>query len=276
MTPGRRARHDGKVTPPHPRRSPAAARQHAKVILIGITLGLLGFLALPATAASAHAALAGASPAQGSTVQNAPNQVVLTFTEGVRPIQGKVRVIAPDGSRADSGEPKTSGQQLIIPLHGSAQGTYLVTYRVLSADSHPVSGAFTYNVGVASAGGPPVDNGNAPSSPVVTSAFPVVRWIGYVGLMLLVGSALILALLWPRRLDRSGPTRTMWIGAGMVGLATIGELALQIPYVTGGGLGDLRTSDIREVVASQYGAAHLIRLGVLVAALLLLLSLIHI
>lgn len=234
-------------------------------------VGLLAFLLLPATAASAHAALIGASPAQDSVVGAAPTQVVLTFTEGVNPIEGKVRIIAPDGSRADAGEPRASGTQLVIPLRsGGGQGTYLVSFRVISTDSHPVSGAFTYSVGAPSVNGPPIDAGNAPSSPWVTSAFPVVRWIGYVGLMLLVGSVLVLALLWPQRLDRAGPIRMIWVGAALVGVATVVELLLQIPYVAGGGLGDIQGSDIREVLSSQYGAAHLIRLGVLGASLLLL------
>ncbi|MGE5828826.1 MAG: copper resistance D family protein, partial [Micromonosporaceae bacterium] len=101
-------------------------------------------------------------------------------------------------------------------------------------------------------------------------ALPVVRWFGYVGLLLLVGAALVLAALWPRRLDRRGPNRLIWIGAGLVAVGTILELVLQVPYVAGGGLFDIRATDVREALGSQFGAAHLIRLGVLAAALALL------
>jgi copper transport protein len=62
----------------------------------------------------------------------------------------------------------------------------------------------------------------------------------------------------------------IWLGAGLVAGATVVELLLQVPYVAGGGLGNVTGSDFREVLASQYGAAHLVRLGVLGAALLLL------
>jgi copper transport protein len=241
-------------------------------VLIGLLIGLIGGLAGPATPASAHAALVSTSPQANTIIAAAPMQVVLTFSEAVNPVEGKLKVIAPDGSRADRGEVKTSGGDVIIPLlpSASARGTYLVTYRVISADSHPIGGAFSYSVIERSANGAPTDAGaNVQASRFVLAALPVARWTGYIGLLLLVGSVLMLALLWPSRLDRADPTRVIWIGAGLIALATVLELALQVPYVAGGGLGDVRGSDLREVLASQYGAAHLVRLGVLGAALVL-------
>lgn len=233
----------------------------------GLIVGLLSIFAVPAGPAQAHAVLVRSNPAEGSIVADPPAQVVLTFTEGVNPIRGKVRVIAPDGARADTDDPRAAGAELIIPLKpGGSQGTYLVTFRVISADSHPVSGAFTYSLGVTST--PPGDTGADDSAgPFVGVAFPIVRWIGYVGLLLLVGAVVILALLWPQRLDRRGPVRVIWAGAAMVALAAVGEVALQVPYVAGG---EVTASDVREVLASQFGTAHLVRLGVLAAAVFLL------
>ena len=260
-------RHDDPVTAP----LPGTLARRAWAILLGLVLGLLASVAGPASPASAHAVLIGTSPGMGSTLQDGPNQIVLTFTEGIEPIAGRNQVIAPDGSREDLDEARAAGSQLIIPLSASGKrGTYLVTFRVLSADSHPVAGSFTYSVGAPSPGGPPTaaDPGGD-AGPAIRAAFPVVRWVGYVGLLLLVGAVLILAVLWPQRLDRTGPMRVIWLGAGLVAVATIGELVLQVPYVAGAGLGDLRGADVREVLASPYGTAHLIRLGVLAAALVL-------
>ncbi len=245
--------------------------RRARSTILAILLGLLSIVAGPAAPASAHAALVGSSPAADAVVQEPPTQVVLTFTESVNPVAGKVRVIAPDGTRVDRDDARSSGQQLIIPLQQVDQiGTYLVTFRVISADSHPVGGAFAFSYRERSPGGPPsASGGDAEASPAVLAALPVVRWIGYVGLLLLVGAVLVLALLWPQRLSRGGPTRVIWLGAGLVALATVLELVLQVPYVAGGGLGNITGSDVREVLASQYGAAHLVRLGVLGAALVL-------
>jgi copper transport protein len=147
-----------------------------------------------------------------------------------------------------------------------------VSYRVISADSHPVAGAFSYSVGAPSPGGPPssVRAAGSEVNPAIRAMFPAARTVGYVGLLLLVGASVVLALLWPRRLDRGGPTRFIWVGAALVAGATVLELLLQVPYVSGGGIVDIRGADIRAVLTSQYGVAHLIRLAALGATLLLL------
>jgi copper transport protein len=262
--------HDGEVPTTHRRSSHRVPGRRLAAVLIGFVLGFVGLLAAPATPALAHAGLVGASPAQNSVIPQAPTQVVLTWTESVSPVTGKVHVIAPDGSRADTGDIRSQGSQLIIPLKPNGpNGTYLVSYRVLSADSHPVGGAYTYSVGAPSAA-PQDSSVSTVANPFVVSAFPVVRWLGYAGLVLLVGAVLVLTLLWPQRLDRGAPIRVIWIGAGVLAFATLAELFLQIPYTAGGGVFQFRGADVKEVLSSQYGAAHLIRLGVLAAALVLL------
>jgi copper transport protein len=245
------------------------ARTILAALLLGLVGGLVGAL-VAASPANAHAELVATTPSRDSVVQQAPSQVVLTFSESITVVEGKVRVIAPDGSRADSGEPSVQDKSLLIPLRPDGpNGTYLVTFRVLSADSHPVAGAFTYSVVLFST--PPSDTGaNATVSPAVTKAFPAVRWIGYAGLLLLVGATLVLAVLWPRRLSRRGPIRVLYAGAAAIAAATVLEIVLQVPYVAGGALTDISGADVKQVLSSQFGAAHLIRLGVLGAALLLL------
>src|SRR4029453_14597076 len=117
----------------------------------GLLFGLLCVLLGPAAPASAHAALGASAPAAGQIVPDAPNRVTLTFSESVQLLPGKIQVLAPDGSRADQGEPPAGGDTVTIPLRsGGGRGTYLVSYRVISADSHPVAGSLTYSVGAAS------------------------------------------------------------------------------------------------------------------------------
>ncbi|MBX6748283.1 MAG: copper resistance protein CopC [Micromonosporaceae bacterium] len=252
---------------PGVRRRAAWRRRLARAALATV-IGLLVATG-PASPAHAHAVLESTSPEADSLIQEPPAQVVLTFSEPVSPVADRVRVIAPDGRRVDRNEPRPSGQQLIIPIETLTQpGTYLVSFRVISADSHPVYGTFSFSFKQVSPGGPPQAADVAPTGFVV-AALPVARWIGYAGLVLFVGAALVLTLLWPRRLDRRGPLRVARIGAGLVALGTVLALALQVPYIAGGGLGDVTGSDVREVLSSQYGAAHLVRLGVLGAALVL-------
>src|SRR3954464_8950843 len=118
----------------------------------GLLFGLLWVLLGPASPASAHAALVASDPANGTIVPDAPNKVSLTFSESVQLITGKIQVLAPDGSRADQGDPQQTGNTVTIPLRsGGGRGTYLVSFRVVSADTHPIGGTVSYSVGAASA-----------------------------------------------------------------------------------------------------------------------------
>ncbi|NJP33667.1 copper resistance CopC/CopD family protein [Micromonospora thermarum] len=236
----------------------------------GLLFVLVALLVAPAGPASAHAVLVSSSPVASAVVPNAPAEVVLTFSESVRKVPGKIRVIAPDGSRADRGEPSFDGGVVTIPVDPAGdRGTYLVSYRVISADSHPVSGAFTYSVGAPSP--PPVDTGDDNrADPVVGTAVKVAKYVGYAGLLLLVGPALVLAALWPRRLSRRGPTRLAWTGLGLVVASTLATLWLQVPYTAGGGVFDVTGEGFSGVLGSMFGAAHLVRLGLLAAAAFLL------
>ncbi|WP_435819639.1 copper resistance CopC/CopD family protein [Micromonospora tulbaghiae] len=251
-------------------RRPSRAVAARSGAVAGLLLLLVALLLVPATPAAAHAVLVSSSPAASAVVPEAPAQVVITFSEGVRKVPGKVRVIAPDGSRADRGEPTFQGAEVTIPVDPSAgRGTYLVSYRVISADSHPVSGAFTYSVGAPSE--PPTDSGtDNRANPVTENAVKVAKYAGYTGLLLLVGPALVLAALWPRRLSRRGPARLAWTGLGLLAAATLAEVWLQVPYVNGGGLFDVTGSGLGDVLGSAYGTTHLVRLGLLAAAAFLL------
>ncbi|MFI7576287.1 copper resistance CopC/CopD family protein [Micromonospora sp. NPDC049497] len=236
----------------------------------GLLVTVVALLLAPAEPASAHAVLVSSSPNSSAVVPEAPSEVVLTFSEPVREVTGKIRVIAPDGSRADRGDPGFDGGVVTIGVDPAAgRGTYLVSYRVISADSHPVSGAFTYSVGAPST--PPTDSGDdSRADPVVSHGIKVAKYVGYAGLALLVGPALVLAALWPRRLSRSGPARLAWTGLGLVALSTLATVWLQVPYTNGGGPFDVSGEGLSGVLGSTFGATHLVRLGLLAAAAFLL------
>ncbi|SCL29152.1 copper transport protein [Micromonospora nigra] len=247
-----------------------AALRRRLAALAGLLVTVVALLVAPATPASAHAVLVSTSPTASAVTPSGPSEVVLTFSESVRKVPGKIRVIAPDGSRADRGEPRFDGPVVTVPVDpAGGRGTYLVTYRVISADSHPVSGAFTYSVGSPSP--PPVDSGDdSRADPVVGVAVKVAKFVGYVGLLLLVGAALVLAVLWPGRLPRRGPARLAWTGLGLLAFATVAGLLLQVPYTVGGGVFDVTGEGLGAVLGSTFGAAHLVRLGLLAAAAFLL------
>jgi copper transport protein len=238
-------------------------------LVLAVLLGLAVVPALPAAPASAHAALVRTSPAQGTVVSEAPNEVVITFSEHVVPVKDKIRVVGPDGKRVDKNEPRVTGNDLRIPVRTDVpRGTFLVSYRVISADSHPVGAGYTYSFGAASATAPQPTDSAGRTDRAVAILVSSAHYVGYVGLILLAGPALILAALWPPRLSRRGPTRLAYLGIGLIAASTIVELYLQAPYESGGSL--LDGTGLGDVLTSQYGTAHLVRLGVLAAGAVLL------
>lgn len=222
----------------------------------------LGALVAPAGPAEAHAALVRASPAPGSIIGSSPTEIVVRFSEAVTPVTGRVQVLAPDGKRI-SGTAVANGSTLRIPVRKAGQplGTYLVSYRVISADTHPVGGALTFSVGAPSTRpAEPVDAGNHRSVTLVT---PVTRFLAYAGLTLTAGPALFLAFLWPPRRSRRGAIALAFTGIGLTALATLGSLWTQAPASTGSAVWDVSPTELGQVLASSYGLTLLARLGIL-------------
>jgi len=116
-----------------------------------LALGVIALaLACPA-AAKAHALLEDTSPARGAQLERAPERVSFRFSEPVEAAFGSVRVYDGDGERVDRGSAEHAGGRgdaIAVDLRdGLGDGTYTATYRVISADSHPVRGGFVFTVG---------------------------------------------------------------------------------------------------------------------------------
>ena len=243
----------------------SSGRVVARAVVLGVLV--VGAL-LPAVPASAHAVLERTDPPSGLTIPKAPRTVSLVFNEAVNPVAGQIHVVAPDRSQADK-EVKPDGVTIGITLRdGLPKGTYLVNYRVISADSHPIAGAFTFSVGAPSEQPPAVAEPR--TDPVVAVALPAARYLGFAGLLLVVGPTVFLVSLWPRRLSRQWPGRLVWTGFGLLVAGTLAALYLQAPYTTGSRPWSVSVSDLAAVLGSRYGAAHLTRFGALMAALPLL------
>lgn len=110
------------------------------------TLALAGVLvALGLAPAAAHAALVGTDPADGSTLDAAPSRVTFTFNETVG--NAAVAVTAPDGSSVDVSDVTAVDREVTATVADVDQrGDYTASYRVVSADGHPVEGTITYSV----------------------------------------------------------------------------------------------------------------------------------
>ena len=108
-------------------------------------LGLL-FAIASAIAAHAHASLVKANPPVGSTVDAAPDQVVLTFTEKLEPAFSKVTVTDTNGAEVSQGTAQVNEAIMRVGLKPLSSGTYRVNWRAVSKDTHKIEGSFTFRV----------------------------------------------------------------------------------------------------------------------------------
>jgi methionine-rich copper-binding protein CopC len=99
------------------------------------------------TAAQAHAFLDHASPLVGSTVQTAPREVSLWFTQNLEPSFSTVEVLDGSGARVDQGKPQISANTMRVGLRPLKPGSYRVRWHALSVDTHTTQGSFTFQVG---------------------------------------------------------------------------------------------------------------------------------
>ena len=103
-----------------------------------------------ATPAFAHATLEATRPIDGTVLATAPLEVTLSFSEDVRLPDGGLRIFDDEGTRADDGRPGKGADARTIRVglgDDLQQGTYLVSWRVVSADGHVINGAFSFSLG---------------------------------------------------------------------------------------------------------------------------------
>ena len=88
-------------------------------------------------------------PAVGSAVHGSPAQVRLSFTQELEPAFSTVQVLDRDGKRVDKGDAQVDhvdATRLVVSLPQLGPGTYRITWRVLSVDTHVTEGDFTFDV----------------------------------------------------------------------------------------------------------------------------------
>jgi copper resistance protein C len=112
-----------------------------------ISATLVALLPFGTTAAQAHAFLDHADPRVGSTVQTAPRELSLSFTQELEPAFSSVEVRDANGARVDQGKPRISADGMRVGLKPLPPGTYKVHWRALSVDTHTTEGSFTFQVG---------------------------------------------------------------------------------------------------------------------------------
>ncbi|MGW2410884.1 copper resistance CopC/CopD family protein [Streptomyces tubercidicus] len=252
-----------------PRRSAVLRLLVVALALAGTLLGGLG----GAAPASAHAALTGSTPAPGSVADRAPEQVTLTFSEGVAMGDDSIRVLDPQGKRVDEKKLRNLSSDRVVKYgaglpSGLRDGTYTVAWQAVSADSHPVSGAFTFSVGAPSKTTAPVPQQEAGGG-LVGALYGVARYLAYAGFVLLAGGAAFVVACRPAAALVRSVQRLVVYGWALLTGTTVVMLLLRTPYTGSGDLADVfDLGGLQQVLITKPGAALVSRLLLLAAAAL--------
>jgi len=182
-----------------------------------ILAGVACALAVAPAGAMAHAVLESTEPLSGSTSKQPVDQVVFHFSEPVEGSFGAIRVFNRAGTRIDDGEvfhPGGRGPELGVHLKkGIPKGSYTATYRVISADSHPVAGGLVFSYGKASATGASVSqllSQQGSAGRVTDIAFGAAKATQYGAIAIAVGAIFFLLVIWLRALGGAAGAAGAW------------------------------------------------------------------
>jgi copper transport protein len=188
-----------------------------------LLLVVLAALTLPASA-WAHAALLKTLPSASVTVNTPPKRVALTYSEAVEPRFAIVSVTDAAGTQQTAGAPArspTDPDELDVPLRRLRQGWYLVFWRVISEDGHPVRGAFTFAVGP-NPGPAPAFAIPSLSETAATPRLIALRWLVFMSALAAIG-LLVLRTMIARPLLAERPralATAFWIALAVALVAT--------------------------------------------------------
>jgi copper transport protein len=212
-------------------------------------------LVFPA-AASAHATLRSTTPRFGTELQRGPGRITLHFDQRVKVLPASLQVLNGVGRNFASGA-HAVGTDVVANVARLKVGTYTVRWQAISADSHVVSGVWTFGVRVPA---PPVAEAYGAGGPTVQEH--VVRWLWFLGLALTIGALglrliVLRGLAVPLELERrlavaAGLGCVAGIFAGIAAFSLRAEDALQLPF------GRFLYGDLSPMATTRFGRAFVV------------------
>jgi copper transport protein len=209
-------------------------------------------LAFPASA-FAHATLESTTPSFRQELRSGPAQIHLRFDQYVKVIPHSVEVL--NGKGVDFARTaRTEGTEIVAAVKRLPRGQYTVRWQAMSADTHVVSGVWTFGVGVPAA---PVEEAYGAGGPGTSEH--VVRWLWFLGMALTIG-ALGFRLIVLRGLEVPLPlARRIAVAAGLGAVVTLqagiaafslrAEDSLQLPF------GRFLYGDLSPMAKTRFGEA---------------------
>ena len=245
---------------------------------------------IPSRAVQAHAYLLSSDPSAGQVLKSFPGSIRLEFSEEVESQSAQVRLFDEAGGLISSGQAslQPDGMTLLVSFPSQPDGLYTLAWQVVSLDDgHLTSGTVAFSVGLNAARASLLPPLGAPDPASLPPALPdaALRWLGYLGLSLAVGSAVFgwviwrpalravepgfeMAAVWDERLARL-LRRVVLVGCGLMLASLVGVRFSQVVQSAGG----IFSADLPQTAAREFGGAGSLVLWARAALLLVLAAL---
>ncbi len=170
------------------------SRQRHRASFVGLAIIVLLAIALSPPRADAHARLASSTPEASARLATSPREVILQFDERITMSATGIRVFDALSKRVDESDLRVIGSRATIRLKTPLQGAFVVVWRAVSTDGHPIAGSFTFQVGtgdqasLAQVGERAVLASTAPRS--VRDTHRIVRGFLFAFVMLCIGASM--------------------------------------------------------------------------------------
>ena len=234
-------------------------------------------VAVSAEVVEAHAGLKSSEPAASSVLEQAPKEIALNFGEAVEVSFGSIRLFDSNSQLIVLPTPKygaldgaVDAKTVRVEIPELEPGSYLVVWRVVSADSHPVQGAFAFQIGtrgldLADLGEEILASSNTPAS--VRLMMGLARWLSFLGVMVLVG-AMLLAI---RVVGISRIDKIIFVAWMVALVGSVFVLLLQAPYALGQAMSVSEIfGSVDDVLQTRLGTWLAVRGTILLAFLILI------
>lgn len=236
------------------------------VVLLGLVAGSLVLSVAGATPASAHVQILSSTPADGSRMAAAPVRITVRLSEDIGIQPDSLHVVDQRGTRVDNGpvfQPGEAADVLAIRLRPNLpDGSYLVEYAFISADTHPVRGSFAFVVGngplETASGAVSASSGTNSTVNMLSTTF---RWLSFCGVILLGGLVFVVVCRPEGRADRR-VRRLVFAGCVVSAVSAVAALLLQGPYVAGQGVSSTFSGKLlHATLGVPYGKLLLLRVA---------------
>ncbi|MBC2249996.1 copper resistance protein [Listeria sp. FSL L7-0123] len=200
---------------------------------------LLFILIVPVQHVSAHAYLENSNPADQSHIKTAPEKVTLVFNEEIEADFPLIEVKNSSGERVKTGKTAVSKKnnhmvEALLPADLKAD-VYSVSWRVVSADGHAVTGLISFKLGDTKA---TFQATEVPSNGADLQISSIQKAILYIGFSLFIGVLLFGLGLYPRKEPltekiSSRLKKVTWTALVFLGVALLMQLFVQTSITTG-------------------------------------------